>query len=130
MNVTAAPSAALLQGLQGLTAAKAPAEAFTAVQLCWNHTTGAAHGLVPLDVLGISAGSTNLVTGWSCSNGKVPPAGAVHPAAEQADPAAAGAAGGAEPDSSLAVGWQPELWSRLAYTGELHWLCRLRLLLD
>lgn len=77
------------------------------------------------------------MTGWACS-GELLPAGAVHPAvpaaAEQADPAAAGAAagaaGGAEPDSSLAVGWQPELWSRLAYTGELHWLCRLRLLSD
>lgn len=138
VNVTAAPSAALLQAVQGLTAAKAPAEAFTAVQLCWSHTTGAAYGLVPLDVSGISAASSNLVTGWAPSNGELLPAGAVHPAAAAAagpaDPAAAGAAagavGGAEPDSSLAVGWQPELWSRLAYTGELHWLCRLRLLSD
>lgn len=140
VNVTTAPSAALLQALQGQVAAKPPAEAFTTVRLCWSLSTNTAHGLVPVDVFGISAASKNLVTEWACSNRELPehaahplvPA-AIHPADQ--DPVAAGAAagaagGGAVPDGSLAVGWQPELWSRLAYTGELHWLCRLRLLSD
>jgi hypothetical protein len=144
VNVTAAPSAALLQALQGQVAAKPPAEAYTTVRLRWSLSLNTAYGLVPLDVFGIQAASDNLVTEWACSDRELP-AHAAHPLVPAAvfpvdqDPevaagaaAAAGAAGGGAgaPDGSLAVGWQPELWSRLAYTGELHWLCRLRLLSD
>jgi hypothetical protein len=144
VNVTAAPSAPLLQALLSVNAGKSPAEAHTAVRLAWSDTARAAYGLIPLDVSGIGSGSANLVCGWACE-GKDLPAGAVHPAitansaaAAAVGPAAAGAMAAAagedgeaaEGSSSLVVGWQPELWSRVAYTGGLHWHSSLRLLSD
>jgi hypothetical protein len=143
VNVTAAPSAPLLQALLSVNAGKPPAEVHTAVRLAWSDSARAAYGLIPLDVSGIGIGSSNLVCGWACEGTDLP-AGAVHPsvpanstAAAAVGPAAgamaaaagedAGARGGS---SSLVVGWQPELWSRLAYTGGLHWHSSLRLLSD
>ena len=153
VSVVAAPTAALLQGLVGASAAKGPAACCVPVRLSWSDAAGAAFGLVPLDVAGIGIGSSNLVCGWGCSPQELP-AGAVEvsQAAAVADArvgaveiqpgaqgpgAGAGAVGvvgeaGAGPAGagSLIVGWQPEMWSRVAYTGELHWHSTLRLLSD
>jgi hypothetical protein len=131
VNVVAAPSTPLLQGLVASNASKAPADAFAAARLAWSDAAGAAYGLVPLNATGISSGSGNLVCGWACNPQELP-TGAVHVAvaATAAGDAAGGAAGAGGAGSSLVVGWQPELWSAVAYTGELHWHCSIRVLSD
>lgn len=159
VSVLAAPSAALLQGLVDASAALAPKASHVACKLCWSAAAGAGYGLIPLDVLGIEgSSSSNLVSTWACRSPQVLPAGAVEPvgtqlpgadappvvAAEQfvggGAAAAAVEAVAAGPDErgpglqggngGLIVGWQPELWSSLAFTGELHWATSLRLLSD
>lgn len=135
VSVTAAPSVALLQGLLDGSAARGPAEGHMPVRLSWSEAAGAAYGLVPLDVKGIGSGSSNLVCGWACSRAELP-AGAVEASQPAAPPAAmaggegAGAGAHAGSGGGLIVGWQPEVWSRVAYTGELHWYSTLRLLSD
>jgi hypothetical protein len=137
VSVAAAPTAALLQGLVGASAAKGPAACCMPVRLSWSDAAGAAFGLVPLDVAGIGIGSSNLVCGWACSPQELP-AGAVEVEVIQAPVVAdagagglgAGAAAGAAGDGGLIEGWQPEVWSRVAYTGQLHWHSTLRLLSD
>jgi hypothetical protein len=141
VNVVAAPSASQLQGLVASNASIPPADAFAAARLAWSELAGAAYGLVPLDIACISSGSGNLVCGWACGP-QERPAGAVQVtggAAAAVGVAAVAAAAGGEAEagagdgsssSSLVVGWQPELWSAVAYTGEVHWHCSLRLLSD
>lgn len=139
VNVVAAPSAAMLQDLVSANTTRAPAEAFVPCKLCWCDAAGAAWGLLPLDVTAIgSSRSGNLVARWDCGMAELPigavqlaggvdgvggGGGGVGGGAGQGDEGAGGGGG-------LVVGWQPELWSRLAYTGELHWHISLRQLSD
>jgi len=151
--VVAAPTAAALQGLTQAAARQHPSESHTACRLRWCKAAGAVHGLVPLDVSDLGS-TNNLVSSWDCSAEQLPE-GAVQPtvraaaAGGAAAAAAAGVAAGGGPldgrvagglqqaavageryggGGSLAVGWQAELWSRLAFAGELHWQASLRLL--
>jgi hypothetical protein len=106
VRLAAAPTAAQLQQLVSRGDAEHPGSSHTAWLLPWCDAAGACEGLLPIAIDGVNSGSTNLVSKQH-------------------------AVTGAEPDSAVQQqAWDTARWTGIAPTGELHWLCRMRLLSD